>query len=197
MRARLLAAGERVFAAKGYEGARLSDIAEEAGCSVGAVYFRFKDKDALFFAIAEAFAEEARLGLARRLARAAGADARETIRRFVADVARTMTEHRGLFRAIVERGFDRPLATETVFKLRDELAHGLEIALRGEAPNGPSLPVRVMTQMVYGFLLAAVLNKRASAQADPETIAELAKAASAYLLAGEDGAANPDEKDPQ
>ena len=44
-RERLLAAAETVFAQKGYDGAKISDIAEEAGCSVGAVYFRFKDKD--------------------------------------------------------------------------------------------------------------------------------------------------------
>jgi len=50
-REKLLEAAETVFAAKGYTGAKISDIAAEAGCSVGSVYFRFKDKDALFFAI--------------------------------------------------------------------------------------------------------------------------------------------------
>ena len=49
-----------MFAEKGYDGAKLADIAEEAGVSVGAVYFRFKDKDALFLAIAETFIEETR-----------------------------------------------------------------------------------------------------------------------------------------
>src|SRR5690242_16936455 len=59
-RERLLAAAEKVFADKGYEGARITEIAEAAGCSVGAVYFRFKDKDALFQAIAEDFTHNAR-----------------------------------------------------------------------------------------------------------------------------------------
>ncbi len=60
MRGRILKAAETVFAEKGYEGARIADIAKAAKCSVGAVYFRFKNKDALFFAIAESFAEDVR-----------------------------------------------------------------------------------------------------------------------------------------
>src|ERR1700761_8235740 len=62
-RERLLEAAESVFAKKGYDGAKISDIAEEAGVSVGAVYFRFRDKSALFSAIAESFIEESHGGL--------------------------------------------------------------------------------------------------------------------------------------
>ena len=73
-----------MFADKGYDGAKISDIAEEAGCSVGAVYFRFKDKSALFSAIAESFIEDARARLS--LLREGGA--RETIiRNFVTGTA--------------------------------------------------------------------------------------------------------------
>ena len=85
-RERILAAAEWAFAEKGYDGARISDIAKDAGCSVGAVYFRFKDKDALFFAIAETFAP-ARASACRYLAQAAFADAHEVIERFVTATA--------------------------------------------------------------------------------------------------------------
>lgn len=179
-RERLLAAGEQVFAREGYDGARLADIAEEAGCSVGAVYFRFKDKDALFFAIAEAFADQARADFAARMAAQGPRQASAFVRDFVTDVARTLGQHRGLFRAIVERGFDHPLAAETVFGLRDELAERLGAALGGV----PAAKVRVMTQMVYGFLLASVLNRRAPTSADPAAVQELAKACVAYLESG-------------
>lgn len=181
LRGRLLEAGERVFAAKGYVGSRLSEIAEEAGCSVGAVYFRFKDKDALFFAIAESFAAEARAGLAARLA-GVGAMARDDIvKMFVTEIARAYGEHPGLFRAIIERGFDQPQVMQVIFSLRDELADGLEMALGGA--RGARLPVRVMTQMLYGFLIAGVLNPKAPTRlSDRATIDELVKACRSYLL---------------
>ena len=67
-RERILRAAERCFAEAGYDGAHISAIARKAGCSVGAVYFRFKDKDALFFAIAESFAAEIRASLPDMLA---------------------------------------------------------------------------------------------------------------------------------
>src|ERR1700761_298267 len=98
-RERLLEAAEAVFAAKGYDGAKISDIAEEAGVSVGAVYFRFKDKDALFFAIAESFIESARAGLGALLTGAANMEREAVIRMFVTATAQSFQTHRGLFRA--------------------------------------------------------------------------------------------------
>jgi AcrR family transcriptional regulator len=179
-RERLLEAAETVFAAKGYDGAKISDIAEEAGVSVGAVYFRFRDKDALFFAIAEAFIEQARTGLDALFSGQAKMDSETVIRTFVTATAANFRRHKGMFRAIVERGLDHPLAMKTIFGFREELADALERALHG---NGrASLPVRVMTQMVYGFLIAGVLNDKAPTKiTDAEAIAELANACVAYL----------------
>lgn len=51
-RADLLEAGMRVFAAKGYEGASVDDIAREAGYTKGAVYSHFGSKRDLFVTIA-------------------------------------------------------------------------------------------------------------------------------------------------
>jgi AcrR family transcriptional regulator len=176
-RARLLQAAESVFARKGYDGAKISDIAEEARCSVGAVYFRFKDKSALFSAIAESFMEDARAGLPFLLARGEG-NSETVIRAFVTATAANFRKHRGLFRAIVERGLDHPQAMKTIFGFREELANALETALQG----GRRLPIRVMTQMVYGFLIAGVLNKDAPTKiTDARAIAELANACVVYL----------------
>ena len=47
IRAQLLDAAARVFAAKGYSGTKIQDIVREAGLSTGAVYGRFKSKDEL------------------------------------------------------------------------------------------------------------------------------------------------------
>ena len=49
----LLAAALTVFSNKGYEAARLEDIAEMAGVTRGAIYFHFGNKAGLFMALVE------------------------------------------------------------------------------------------------------------------------------------------------
>ena len=183
MRGRILAAAEAVFAKKGYEGTRIADIAQTAGCSVGAVYFRFKDKDALFFAIAESFAEDVRGSMA---ALTAGGDPARIVREFVGRTAASFRAHKGMFRAIVERGFDHPLAMSTIMDLREELGNALEQSLKKRMKPGRTgdlgLAVRVLTQMVYGFLLTGILNAKAPTNiADPRAVDEAASAMIAYL----------------
>src|SRR6202000_957486 len=94
-RERLLAAAEKVFAEKGYDGAKLADIAAEAGVSVGAVYFRFKDKDALFLAIAETFIEETRSRLKEYVLEGKAHATADIVRTFVLRTASNMATHRG------------------------------------------------------------------------------------------------------
>lgn len=181
-REKLLEAAEAVFAAKGYNGAKISDIAEEAGCSVGAVYFRFKDKDALFFAIAEEFIEDSRAGLENVFE--ANTSREQIVRSFVTRSAANFRKHRGLFRAIVERGFDHPLAMKAIFGFRDRFAMALEKALRIDSES--SINVRAMTQMIYGFLIVGILNRAAPTQInDTRAIDGLADACIAYLNTGE------------
>jgi AcrR family transcriptional regulator len=52
-RVKLLHAASRVFAARGFFGASLDAVAEEAGLTKGAVYSRFKNKADLFLAFQE------------------------------------------------------------------------------------------------------------------------------------------------
>ncbi len=180
-RERLLTAAEKVFARKGYEGARLTDIAKEAGCSVGAVYFRFKDKDALFLAVAEDFAQNARDMLPLMLIEGGAA---EMIRTAVFRTTAQMRIHRGLFRAILERGFEQPALTAAIFKLRDQAAANFEAALRkaGVRRSDLSLAVRVGMQMLHGFLLTGILNPRSPANIDDDAaIEQMARALIAYL----------------
>jgi AcrR family transcriptional regulator len=60
-RERILAAARRVFLERGYYGATLEQIAEEAGFTKGAVYSRFEGKADLFLALLEdRIAERAR-----------------------------------------------------------------------------------------------------------------------------------------
>src|SRR5215467_12124521 len=57
-RALVLAAARQVFLARGYHGATLEQIADEAGFSKGVVYSQFDSKADLFLALLEARIEE-------------------------------------------------------------------------------------------------------------------------------------------
>jgi AcrR family transcriptional regulator len=50
-RGELLKAAAELFAARGFRGASVEDIAERAGYSKGALYWHFESKDELFFAL--------------------------------------------------------------------------------------------------------------------------------------------------
>lgn len=52
-RQEILAAARQAFAAHGYEGATVRVLEESTGLSRGAIFHHFKDKDALFLALAE------------------------------------------------------------------------------------------------------------------------------------------------
>jgi AcrR family transcriptional regulator len=57
-RAELIATASTVFARRGYRGASIEEIAEEAGYSHGAVYSNFDGKAELFLAVFEAYMAE-------------------------------------------------------------------------------------------------------------------------------------------
>jgi AcrR family transcriptional regulator len=57
-RAELIAAAAKVFARRGYNGASVEEIAEEAGYSHGAVYSNFEGKADLFLAVFEDYMAE-------------------------------------------------------------------------------------------------------------------------------------------
>ena len=103
--ARLLRAGERVFAAVGYDAARISDIAAAANCSIGGLYRRFRDKDALFLALQRQFAQRIREKAEQFFSMPRWADAplNEVISTLIHNTARSMERHPGFFRALFER----------------------------------------------------------------------------------------------
>ena len=48
---RILEAAKRVFHAKGYDGARMQEIADEAGVNKSLVHYYYRNKDNLFQAV--------------------------------------------------------------------------------------------------------------------------------------------------
>lgn len=167
-RDRVLAAAEEVFAARGYEGARMADIAEAAGCSVGALYQRFKDKDALFSGIASAFILESRKRAADALTDPKGGPA-DRLRGFIKATAEHLTAHRGLVRAILERGFGHPQLLIPLVALRTEVQAMVE-QVSCEAGHTPEpLTVRVVTQIINSFIQNSIVNPMALSQTGDES----------------------------
>lgn len=103
--ARLLKAGEEVFARKGYDEAHVTDIAAAADCSIGTFYRRFHDKEALFRALHLQFAERMSDNIDRFFAQPAWrtAPTPEVLRTLVQNTARVIERHPGFFRALFQR----------------------------------------------------------------------------------------------
>lgn len=103
--ARLLKAGEQVFAKKGYDEAHVTDIASAAECSIGSFYRRFQDKEALFRALALQFGDRNRENADRFFALPQWRDAPtvEVIHVLVRNTARRIERHPGFFRALFQR----------------------------------------------------------------------------------------------
>jgi AcrR family transcriptional regulator len=100
---RLLDAAEQLLAEQGLERATVPAIARQAGMSVGVVYRRFRDKDALLRAVHGRFF--ARVAEANRSAldpvRWAGVPAHTVATAVVRGIVRGHREYRGLLRALL------------------------------------------------------------------------------------------------
>lgn len=138
-RARLLQAASDVFAADGYDGASLDDVAAAAGLTKGAVYSSFAGKEELFYALMDerigerlALADQAvkRQGTLEEIARDAGGEIVELIfsqtdwhllfiefwARAVRDPGRreNFARHRRSARALIARFLDEQAAATGV-----------------------------------------------------------------------------------
>jgi AcrR family transcriptional regulator len=110
-RDRLLKAGERVFAEKGFWQAHVADIAKRAGCSVGSFYRRFQDKEAFFFSLQTDMADHAEANIGKFFNDPACLTdpLPQVFARLVRNTARTMKGIEGYYRALFElslRGHD-------------------------------------------------------------------------------------------
>lgn len=80
-RGRILDSAMRVFASKGFFGAKVSDIAQEAGVADGTIYLYFKSKDDLLISLFESQMERVNAELTAAMKDAP--DAVDKLRRFI------------------------------------------------------------------------------------------------------------------
>ena len=93
-RSSILTAAQRLFYARGYDNVSMDEIAKEAELSKGALYFYFKKKDSLFFAIvAGKYAEFVQLLIDRLKDLTTGGEKLRTIVQCYVDFARANPEY--------------------------------------------------------------------------------------------------------
>lgn len=110
----LLAAAERVFAERGFEGAQTPDIAAEAGVSTGALYRYFRDKQQLFVEMLDAYVrrESAYVHAQLSAERFVGVDARAAIDLVVDVLFSRMARNPALNRVYLAASFTDPEVAE-------------------------------------------------------------------------------------
>ena len=153
----LLEAAADLFARRGYAGTNVKDIAEQAGVSVGALYFYFKDKrQILVTMLVEKISAYPRLGTVDEAA--LRADPRATIHRDLREGYPCNRVYYGLINSVQELvrqddAFARATAMIVKAVYRQVLGY-LEAARdlgRGHAGTDLDAAARALAVVVYGF----------------------------------------------
>jgi AcrR family transcriptional regulator len=110
LRDRLIANGRALVEAGGFANTSMADIARASGCSTGALYFRFRDKEALFDCVVESAMSDAVTEAAARVAegRYRGKTVPDTIATCVADFVHFARANEGMVRALYQRALHEP-----------------------------------------------------------------------------------------
>ena len=169
----VLAAARRVFLAKGYAGATLEAIAEEAGFSKGVMYSQFESKADLFLSLLERRIEERARQNERIAAEHSGAEGmRQLIENFSRDAAAEMGWALVLieFRALAARD---PMINRRYAAAHSRAVDGLASILHRlntQAGLERALPARAMAEFILGLGSAIVLERAADSSALPTVL---------------------------
>lgn len=171
-RDRLLKAGERIFARDGFWGAHVTQIAELASCSVGSFYRRFKDKEALFFALQEDMAGHARRNIEKVfddpdwLIRPLD----EMFEQLIRNTARTIVRIQGYYRALYEMSLRGHQVWAPMRLLEEYQAERIAqmLAARGVKTDHPdfALAAATITRMINSLIISSVIHNTGPHKAD-------------------------------
>ncbi len=118
----LLDAGLAHFAEQGFDGLSMSAVAERAGTSIGALYFRFGDREGFVQALLQRGFDGIRQETDALLAKAIAAhqSPTEVIGAFIDLAVRVQENSHGVFRAVLRRALDDHSAWEPVGRLAND-----------------------------------------------------------------------------
>jgi AcrR family transcriptional regulator len=157
-------AGIRLLAQKDYEAISMARIAREAGCSVGALYARFPEKNAyLYHVVASAY---------RTMASRAATELEVTptrhlslpflVRLVVEHAVNTMTSPRaaGVIRATIKLSTVKPITIELFEDYRMALTRSAVAVLSPRVRGNSTGAIRLVMQIVIATITDAVLQPR-------------------------------------
>jgi AcrR family transcriptional regulator len=166
-RSAILAAALEEFTARGYEGARLDDVAKRASIAKGTIYLYFADKEALFQELVRSMVHPV-LGTLDKMV---GVDipARMLVEGLLGTFVREVygTRRRDLIRLILNEGPRFPTIAE--FYYREVIGRVLAVvrpvlrraAERGELPNDnlARFPQLIVAPMLVGIMWQAMFER--------------------------------------
>jgi AcrR family transcriptional regulator len=155
---RIYAATEQLFNTKGSQNISVQEIAALAGCSVGSVYQRFADKEALATAFFERFEEEVKQTIVSLLASTAiqALPLSLIVARLVEQAFSIYQEKGGLFRALITLSHTNQFAKAGGLRIVNFMADQLETVLRQHPTEfthpEPKVAAQVAVRMLVGVL---------------------------------------------
>ena len=166
-RSAILAAALEEFTARGYEGARLDDVAKRAGIAKGTIYLYFADKETLFQELVRSMVHPV-LGTLDKM-RGVDVPARMLVEGLLGTFVREVygTRRKDLIRLILNEGPRFPAIAE--FYYHEVIERVLDIvrpilaraAERGELPNDSlaRFPQLIVAPMLVGIMWHAMFEK--------------------------------------
>jgi AcrR family transcriptional regulator len=189
--ARILDAAEAIVAAKGCEAAGVAEVVERAGCSVGACYSRFRDKQGVLLALQERLHAEAQASLDAVFdaSRWSGEPLARCLQAAVRALVELHRRRRGLLRAFAVEARRDPALQARRERLFQHGGNLLAARLSGRAREiGHHHPERaaafglaVVWSAVEGAVLFDRLRSGSLAPSDDDLAAELTRLLLAYL----------------
>jgi AcrR family transcriptional regulator len=180
----LLKAGQRLIAKRDFDAVPVADIAAAAGCSVGAFYQRFRDKEAFFGALVAQYVAEAR---ATTLALFAQYDDDRVISALVRATATRFRNNTGLIRAAIRKRLEDAAVWEPIrlhgHAAADRLIAWMATRRRRKLTPDEIIATRFAFQVLYGTLNNAIINRPGPLDLnDEEFVAQLERAFRLALL---------------
>jgi AcrR family transcriptional regulator len=166
----VIAAALRVFLARGYAGATLEAIAEEAGFSKGIVYSQFDSKDDLFVTLLERRIAERAAQNERAVETLAGAPAVRALLRAAETDARADAGWIGVlveFRAVAARDPELNGRYAAAHARTIERLAGLLERIHARAGAVPAFPPRAIAELILALGAGVALERAANPRALP------------------------------
>jgi AcrR family transcriptional regulator len=159
-RDRLLAAGYRLVEESDFDAMPVAAIAAQAGCSVGAFYFLFADKDSFLRALVAAMLEHGRAEVPALLQAADAVDPAATVVRLL---VASFRRRPGLLRSALRRSMEDPAVWAPLREqgrfVADQLVAALARHQGRKLTKAAEQRTRFAFQMVMGTLVNALVNQ--------------------------------------